>query len=1230
MIVEEEEEPEEEPKEDHPSDFGDKDANLHLSKPSIFTTINPSVQTFETAKSHESELESDNSTQTFTNSSPKNSFKPSDSLSDNEDIPSKTYVQHMDQNIPTNHQVKHPETLKNPSFEPDMSLSEENFDSGARLAQPISFNKPGNIVKVPVVSESQQVNSKSPAPGGRFGGDATGEMCESHVESKQEQRNSVSGEEQSTKPHQGRKSSKHSRSGKKKSKSMIDVIDQNGEIADEENGSNGSKRSKVKGSRKSSHRDGSRDKEAPRERGREKRKRSQPRGMTNESESEVTTLTRKHSIESVRSKRTHSFGTRDRLRDPSRSKDPLSVYNNSTVGNEDDAPPPLPQIDTSILVKAGLSPSQKSSKNATDQPNGSSKSNIKKTRTYSISSMSMSMSIGTQESLKQDKPSKVRSFTLGDISKYNDASYDKSGKKKFSFRSLFKLKSKIAVGDDIDPTIPPKVPSKSYSSPNIAQFNNNNMQPSSVSQTSGKKDKNDASSNTFKKTKSTDNITNFFSNSLTKVKSRTGLNKEKNSRAVDDSKTEKLSKVEPALPPVPTKILQEAITNVNALAQTPKIEQENAVISKHEPRSVEVSSSQLTGESFLEPSKLKNESSKVKPGVIDDDDDNDENIEPDLSDLDSIAEYEYDSKNLEVNPPTKLSNTRYDEEIKLSPYQPDFGSPFTVSYSGPSESPKKPGVTAVRLSQITSGPAMGPTSPGSKRSTSKGDDKSTLAGDALFPKSLSAQEVESIVSLERSRSMRSIISNKRSSYANYNGSDENVIQFNGPPPLSPTPTVQRSGSILKSSSSRRGLNHELTNKSFTKSPSSRSITVPSKQTTTPTITPTTTPITKPSTSKDETIDDSIKQNYSMLKTMENDSDDSSFRDLIEFSDFIDVDQLSLLKSPSQTSESPKWNSPIHEPSLTHEQSPPQSPIAVDDNHEPLENMHATLSSAFTLNLETIDPAKVPSPQFAQESFDKTTPRSPTTSTTSATNATPATPATPTTPASASVETPVSPSTVQIREPGYNVLANRPMSMSFRGLKNGGILTSRAQHNLRSSESHQSFNISIDDDSDYSDTGVGGGFGSSGEEDNDLHLQSNYEVSSDSERGEKKLTTKESHEKMLNSLTRPPNRTFVHDKIPSISSHNSSPRSFSSMISRKWKKSPQPPSLSAPTATNSVRFSSRIILYDTYDGDEYDRHPETATCNQLTPLLAQQIKAELNTFKSEMEIHSDSQCYTHFF
>lgn len=66
------------------------------------------------------------------------------------------------------------------------------------------------------------------------------------------------------------------------------------------------------------------------------------------------------------------------------------------------------------------------------------------------------------------------------------------------------------------------------------------------------------------------------------------------------------------------------------------------------------------------------------------------------------------------------------------------------------------------------------------------------------------------------------------------------------------------------------------------------------------------------------------------------------------------------------------------------------------------------------------------------------------------------------------------------------------------------------------------------------------------------------------------------------------------------------------------------------AGTNVKFSSEIILFETYGEFEYDRHPDIGTCNQLTPQLAQMIKAELNELKSTMEVHESSQCYTQYF
>jgi hypothetical protein len=53
---------------------------------------------------------------------------------------------------------------------------------------------------------------------------------------------------------------------------------------------------------------------------------------------------------------------------------------------------------------------------------------------------------------------------------------------------------------------------------------------------------------------------------------------------------------------------------------------------------------------------------------------------------------------------------------------------------------------------------------------------------------------------------------------------------------------------------------------------------------------------------------------------------------------------------------------------------------------------------------------------------------------------------------------------------------------------------------------------------------------------------------------------------------------------------------------------------AAAAARNISFSPRIQFHDTWPSGEYDRRGEIATCNRLTPMLAQQIKEELNTFK----------------
>ncbi|KJZ72879.1 hypothetical protein HIM_07642 [Hirsutella minnesotensis 3608] len=85
--------------------------------------------------------------------------------------------------------------------------------------------------------------------------------------------------------------------------------------------------------------------------------------------------------------------------------------------------------------------------------------------------------------------------------------------------------------------------------------------------------------------------------------------------------------------------------------------------------------------------------------------------------------------------------------------------------------------------------------------------------------------------------------------------------------------------------------------------------------------------------------------------------------------------------------------------------------------------------------------------------------------------------------------------------------------------------------------------------------------------------------------------------------------------------------MSALRLRQDVKSP----LVTPQGTKrNATFSPRIVFHDTWPSQEYDRRGDIATCNRLTPMLAQQIKEELNTFKMEMEVHENSKIYTHFF
>ncbi|KAL1587827.1 hypothetical protein WHR41_03530 [Cladosporium halotolerans] len=72
------------------------------------------------------------------------------------------------------------------------------------------------------------------------------------------------------------------------------------------------------------------------------------------------------------------------------------------------------------------------------------------------------------------------------------------------------------------------------------------------------------------------------------------------------------------------------------------------------------------------------------------------------------------------------------------------------------------------------------------------------------------------------------------------------------------------------------------------------------------------------------------------------------------------------------------------------------------------------------------------------------------------------------------------------------------------------------------------------------------------------------------------------------------------------------------------------SMPATPTGKGITFSPRIQFHDAWSASDYDRRGDIATCNRLTPILAQQIKEELNTFKMEMEVHESSKPHTHFF
>lgn len=73
------------------------------------------------------------------------------------------------------------------------------------------------------------------------------------------------------------------------------------------------------------------------------------------------------------------------------------------------------------------------------------------------------------------------------------------------------------------------------------------------------------------------------------------------------------------------------------------------------------------------------------------------------------------------------------------------------------------------------------------------------------------------------------------------------------------------------------------------------------------------------------------------------------------------------------------------------------------------------------------------------------------------------------------------------------------------------------------------------------------------------------------------------------------------------------------------------SVTASALHKRLTFADSHIYHSTWPAHVYDRRGELATCNRLTPLLAQRIKEELNTYKmEEMAVAPSSRIHTHFF
>ncbi len=88
----------------------------------------------------------------------------------------------------------------------------------------------------------------------------------------------------------------------------------------------------------------------------------------------------------------------------------------------------------------------------------------------------------------------------------------------------------------------------------------------------------------------------------------------------------------------------------------------------------------------------------------------------------------------------------------------------------------------------------------------------------------------------------------------------------------------------------------------------------------------------------------------------------------------------------------------------------------------------------------------------------------------------------------------------------------------------------------------------------------------------------------------------------------------HRRTDSVTIEGSDSDYFSSITQFAALDAPGGPMTPHGSLARNISFSPRIQFHDTWPSMEYDRRGDIATCNRLTPMLAQQIKEELNTFK----------------